>query len=294
MVLGILIEIVKPLINEPALIINQSPTKRLLVIADLHLGIENTLIEKGVQIPSHIQTERLIKKLIGIVEHTKPTSLIILGDLKHSVPTISQMEWMIIPSFFEKLKDIPIHIILGNHESEFQIEGLTTRNIRIHSDQGCMVEVRENHELCKIALFHGHTWPGKELFSADILIMAHNHPIIEFRDELNTRSFEPVWIRAHWDKLKLAKAYLKYLNIKNMKNPLKILQEKYQITINDNTEIIIMPAFNDLLGGIPFNSENSKFIGPLLKSNSIKLDEAEATLLDGIILEKLKEIYLCK
>ncbi|HUX99408.1 MAG TPA: hypothetical protein VMV49_07625, partial [Candidatus Deferrimicrobium sp.] len=93
-----MIEIVKPLINEPALIINQSPTKRLLVIADLHLGIENTLIEKGVQIPSHIQTERLIKKLIGIVEHTKPTSLIILGDLKHSVPTISQMEWMIIPS----------------------------------------------------------------------------------------------------------------------------------------------------------------------------------------------------
>ena len=51
-----------------------------------------------------------------------------------------------------------------------------------------------------------------------------------------------------------------------------------------------MPAFNDLLGGIPFNTKDSKFIGPLLKSNSLELDEAEVLLLDGTILGKIKEI----
>ncbi len=285
-------DVIKPVVNEPALIIEQSSNKRILVIADLHLGIEHTLIKKGVQIPPQIQTDRLINKLKEILKQVQPVSLIILGDIKHSVPVISAMEWQEVPVFFEPFTSLPIHIILGNHESGSQIEGLTTRNITIHHAQGCLLSLEKNGISLKVALFHGHTWPAKDLFNADVVIMAHNHPAIEFRSEFNVRSTEPVWIRAHWDQLKLATAYLKYRNVKKSKNPLKVLQEKFQMVINAHSQIIIMPAFNDLIGGIPFNTRDSKFIGPLLKSKSLNIDEAEAILLDGTILGKIQEIRL--
>jgi len=283
-------EFIKPVLNEPAVLLDESEARRFLVIADLHLGVELTLIKKGVEIPFHVQTNRLIKRLKRIIKQVKPTEIIILGDVKHSVPMISHMEWRIVPPFFEELSDIPIHIILGNHESDAQIEGLTTRNVEIHPAQGWVINLSKNGNNIKVALFHGHTWPGKELFNSDILIMAHNHPAIEFKDDLGVRTYERAWIRLHWNKIKLAKAYLSYQNIKNPKNVLKTLQEKFHVFINDKAEIIILPAFNDLLGGIPFNKKELKFIGPLLKSNSLDLDNAEVMLLDGTLLGKIKNI----
>ena len=130
--------IIRPITNEPALVIEQTPTKKMLVIADLHLGIELTFLEKGVQIPSSIQTNRLSDRLLRILNRVKPSGLIILGDVKHNIPAISNLEWDIVPSFFEKIGNLPIHIITGNHESMDQIEGLTTRNITIHAAEGCI------------------------------------------------------------------------------------------------------------------------------------------------------------
>jgi putative SbcD/Mre11-related phosphoesterase len=284
--------IIRPVINEPALVIEQNPTSKVVLIADLHLGIELTFLEKGVQIPSSIQTNRLSDRLLKILNRIKPSSLIILGDVKHNIPAISNFEWQIIPTFFEKFGDLPIHIITGNHESMAQIEGLTTRNIIIHPAEGWILDVTKNNIPLKIGLFHGHTWPGKDLFNTDILIMAHSHPVIEFKDEFNVRTYEPAWIRAYWDKTKLATAYLKYLNVRNAKNPVTMLQEKFQTVIADHPEILIVPAFNDLLGGSPFNSKEPAYIGPLLKSDCINIDEAEAILLDGTIMGKIKEIRL--
>lgn len=284
--------VIRPIINEPALVIEQNPTSRIVLIADLHLGIELTFLEKGVQIPSSIQTNRLSDRLLTILNQVKPSGLIILGDVKHNIPAITSFEWQMVPTFFEKLRDLPIHIITGNHESMAQIEGLTTRNITIHPAEGWILDVTQKENSLKIGLFHGHTWPGKELLNTDILIMAHSHPVIEFKDEFNVRTYEPAWIRATWNKTKVATAYLKYLNVRNAKNAVTMLQEKFQTEIADHPEILIVPAFNDLLGGSPFNSKEPAFIGPLLKSESINIDEAEAILLDGTIMGKIKEIRL--
>ncbi|MHA1129225.1 MAG: metallophosphoesterase [Candidatus Helarchaeota archaeon] len=280
-----------PITNEPALLLNKSPNQKYLVIADLHLGIEHKLLEKGVRIPVLTQTQRLIKKLKEIVKTVKPTSIIILGDVKHSIPIISPIEWQIVPIFFGNFRDYSIHIIIGNHDSKAQLEGLTTRNIFIHSARGCIITLTQNDSPLKVGLFHGHIWPDKQLFNVDVLIMAHNHPVIEFRNKFNVKTYEPTWIRAHWDRSKLAQAYLKHLKGKKTQTPLKILEDTYHITIASHTEILIMPAFNDLLGGIPFNNvEKTKFIGPLLNSQSVALDDAEVILLDGTILGKIREI----
>ena len=285
---------IRPVLNEPALVLEGSAGGRYLVIADLHLGIEHSLTEKGVQIPSSIQTKRVLKRLLKIIKRVQPTGLIILGDVKHNVPSISQQEWQVIPPFFEKLKTLSVYIIPGNHDALEQIEGLTPRNVSLQPAHGCLIEIQGHDKTMKVGLFHGHTWPGEALFQADVIIMAHNHPVIEFRNQFNVKMIEPVWIYTHWDKGKLARAYLKHKNIKKPKNPIRILEDKFQISINEQTQVIIMPGFNDLLGGIPFNAKDPTFIGPLLKSKSLNLEMAEAILLDGTILGKLKEIRMDK
>ena len=52
----------KPIIDEPAILVKE---KKLLVIADLHIGIEKELRENGLQIPS--QTNVMEQRLISIL-----------------------------------------------------------------------------------------------------------------------------------------------------------------------------------------------------------------------------------
>ncbi|MCW3982051.1 MAG: metallophosphoesterase, partial [Candidatus Bathyarchaeota archaeon] len=69
----------------PALVV-RGKHRRLLVIADLHIGWEVALAQEGVYIPS--QTPRILNRLQKIVKMTKPTRLIILGDVKHTVAKV--------------------------------------------------------------------------------------------------------------------------------------------------------------------------------------------------------------
>ncbi|MEM2876284.1 MAG: phosphoesterase, partial [Candidatus Bathyarchaeia archaeon] len=59
--------------------------------------------------------------------------------------------------------------------------------------------------------------------------------------------------------------------------------------------LIILPSFNEVLGGIPINlgresEESNNFIGPILRSNHVDIENAEAYLLDGTFLGNIKQI----
>jgi hypothetical protein len=58
-------------------------------------------------------------------------------------------------------------------------------------------------------------------------------------------------------------------------------------------KVIIMPAFNDLLGGVPVNEKrpSDELLGPLLKNEFIDMEKSELYLLDGTFLGKLKNLY---
>jgi metallophosphoesterase superfamily enzyme len=56
-------------------------------------------------------------------------------------------------------------------------------------------------------------------------------------------------------------------------------------------EVFIMPAFNELCGGVPFNeSTKEDLLGPVFSSGAIELENAEVYLLDGTRLGLLKNI----
>jgi hypothetical protein len=57
-----------------------------------------------------------------------------------------------------------------------------------------------------------------------------------------------------------------------------------------------MPSFNDFLGGRPINRKSKgnltkyQTLGPLLRSKSIKIEDAELFLLDGTFLGTVKQL----
>ena len=73
----------------PALVIEN--TERLLIVADLHFGIEADLAAHGMHFRSH-STERL-DRLMKTIDATNPDRLILLGDVKHSIPSLTRQEW---------------------------------------------------------------------------------------------------------------------------------------------------------------------------------------------------------
>jgi hypothetical protein len=253
---------ITPILNEPILIAENKTLS--LIIADLHLGIEWDLYHSGITIPS--QTNKLLKKITTHLKQTKPDQIILLGDVKHNVPQTSWQEKTEIPAFITELAShAKVYITPGNHDGD--IEHLLQEQI---DDELCTITPAKGSIIDDIAYFHGHTWPAPELLQTPYIITAHNHPHIQLTDTLRHTIQQPVWIRTTLHKTPFEKHY-----------------QPYQIQWT-NPELIITPAFNQLCGGIPFNTTPpNKLLGPIFTKQAVKLHNAQAYLLDGTNLGNL-------
>jgi len=274
---------IRPLIPFPVLLIEER-SERTLVVADLHIGWEISLVDKGIHIPSQIT--RIQKKLLQVIEASKPERIIFLGDLKQAIPRISFEEWKSVPEFLEAVQKhvSDVSVVLGNHDGE--LEPLTPRSVKIFPSGGIVVGKEE-----RFGLFHGHAWPSPKVLEREVLVMGHIHPILLFRDTLSVWTMGQVWVKAKCDPHRLAKAYLKYLNVKATSAPEKTLREKLGIELKEAT-LIIMPAFNDLVGGVSINRLERRLIGPMLGSGSVRLNDAELYLLDGTYVGAVKQLQM--
>jgi len=237
-------------LTEPALLIGKT-----LVIADLHIGLEYEIYKSGITIPSQIN--KLKERIDKLIKQTKAKHLIILGDVKHQVPTISWQEYKEIPKFLDHFK-IKMSIIKGNHDGN--IERLAPKEIDIYDAQGFKIN--------NVLLTHGQAWPFMGDLDAECLIMGHVHPAVEFWTE-NFRSIEHCWLKCEIDNEKLFKKY-------KIKTKLK--------------QGIVMPTFNHLVGGMAFNSKDFEPLGPLLKNEVLKWKKSEVYLLDGTFLGNLENL----
>ena len=244
--------------NYPALFIEEIG---VLAIADLHIGIEHELYESGINIPFQIkQTTEVIENLI---KKTKAKKLVILGDLKHKVPGMSWQELKDLPNLLSELSSkIEVIVCKGNHDD--QIEKIVPEGITVHESKG--------FKIGKFGFIHGHAWPTKELIACDYLVTSHIHPTVQFMDKLGYRIIQPVWIKGKIDQEKIKK--------------------RYKLKKTGKLEMIIVPAFNQLLGGTSVNvkRKNDELLGPLLKNDFVDMDNSELYLLDGTYLGKLKNI----
>src|SRR5438445_371599 len=89
----------EPIPDEPVLMADDA-----LVVADLHIGLEEELREKGVHIPS--RAEVMSRKLAEIASRRGASRIIILGDVKHLVPKMTSRERRDVYVFFRDLPSV--------------------------------------------------------------------------------------------------------------------------------------------------------------------------------------------
>ena len=272
-----------PLFPYPALLLRKGED-RVLVVADLHIGWEIALAEQGIHVPS--QTPRIKEKLLKLIDLYKPTSLLFLGDVKHTIARVGYGEWRDIPDLFETLgqKVSDISIVLGNHDGNLM--PLLPSAVKIVNSAGIALH--------NAGFFHGNAWPAPEILQCHSLVIGHVHPTVAFRDPLGFRITAQVWVRASIDQKQLAKAFLSGMGYKPKtgENPLKLLQRDFNAKFRAS-EFYIMPYFNEFLGGRPINRSSGRYgksgksieyLGPLLRSGGVDIENAETYLLDGTFL----------
>ena len=269
----------------PAALIKAEKTKTL-VIADPHLGWEMALQAKGIHVPS--QTPKLLKKLIAILDKQKPDKLLILGDVKYTIVMTEPGEWHDIPDFFNELKKHvkEIEIIRGNHDAN--LEPLLPENIKLLPATGTIIG--------NTGLFHGHKWPSPALLKCKTLIMGHLHPVVVFRDPGSFRLTREVWVKTKCNTSQLSRILLQKHRIKIDDTPENTMQKHYNFK-PQSSQVFIMPSFNDFLGGRPINDTRPQkdqtaktLIGPLLRSETVDMENAEIYLLDGTYLGTLNQL----
>jgi hypothetical protein len=265
----------KPVKDYPALL-HIHKQHRTLIIADLHLGWEIGLSKKGIHVPS--QTGKILQKLLETVDTANPNTLVILGDVKHTIAKAESGEWKDIPEFFEALQNriSDIQIIRGNHDGN--LEPLLPPNIRVHPPTGIVLNT--------VGLFHGHTWPARKLLSCRTLVMGHAHPTVALRDSLGFQMTTPVWVKIKSESRRLEAVYLKSQRAETRK-----AAKRYGVKPRVK-QLLMMPCFNDFLGGRPVNkkSEHKSYVGPILRSEATNVNKGEVYLLDGTFLGTVEQL----
>lgn len=275
----------KPIGSEPALLLRHGK-ERVVVVGDLHIGWEVTLAQQGIHVPS--QTSKMLERLRKIVLDQKPSRIVMLGDVKHSVTGAELEEWRDVPEFFEALlKIVPsIQVISGNHDGN--LEPLTPSQVELMGPTGLALWK-------KFGLLHGHAWPSPAILGCETLILGHLHPAITLRDALGYRLTKPAWVTAPCDAKKLLQGTMKAAGVTKKGNLEEMLAEKFGVKLKVR-RCVFVPPFNDFLGGRPVNSKRieeshaGERLGPILRSGAIDMDEAEVHLLDGTYLGHVEQL----
>ena len=228
----------------PALMIEGD--KKSLVITDLHLGFENALSLNNVFLGKNKIVTEITKEIELIIDKTKPDSLILLGDVKSGINSITKVEWETVPVFFENItKLIDTILVPGNHDAN--IEKLIPNEITLAGSKGIIID--------DILLTHGHTMPSENFSQINTIVMGHIHPV--FFEKESLINGERVWVSIISDKQ-------------------KIFHSK-----SGELELIILPSFNKY-----FYATQKKFYKKSISPIIEKMDVIQAKILrlDGTII----------
>jgi uncharacterized protein len=165
----------------PALLVSNK--KDVLVIADLHLGIESDLELHGIHFKSRSRQRH--QKIITCIKETAPDIILLLGDVKHSIPRTTRQEYRELPDLLTSLRNLSSLMLMpGNHDigiERFLNEG------ELLPKEGALVD--------GTGYLHGHTYPDPSL-EGHLIICGHHHPLVCLRDEVGCSLRAPAYLFA--------------------------------------------------------------------------------------------------
>lgn len=228
-----------------------------LLISDLHLGLEKEMAKKGFSLPAY--TVKMVGRVRDLAERYGTKRLAVLGDVKHTVGKVEDIDWGVVPWFFDTMLDLfeSVEVVPGNHDGN--IKTVLPARVTLHPSKGTVIGAGRG----RVGVAHGHAWPSEEAIACKNLVIGHSHFTYEMRDNLGSRSRESVWVRASYDVAQLMEG------------------AGYKSKAKGDGKLTVMPPFNRLVGGQPINRSKSFQFGPVLSSRSVSLEEADIFLLDG-------------
>ena len=235
--------LVEPVPGEPAATADLGH-ETALVVADYHAGFERSLQRDGVVVPSRAEARR--RHVLTLLEQTGTDRVVFLGDLGHDIGEAAGVERDELEALVDTIP-VPITLVKGNHDGKLQ----DVLDVDITPSNGA--------RFGDVGFVHGHTWPGADALSADVLCVGHEHPTVRLEDEVGGRRIERAWLRGPVDG-----------------KPFAAFHDSADIPIPD--EIVVFPAFNDLVGGTWVNVQGQAFLSPFLPD---ACPRATAYLLDG-------------
>ena len=186
--------------SEPALIVEEK--RKNLVISDLHIGFEHKFSSNKNTVRKNSSINEIISNVTKIIKKENPDTLILLGDVKSSIQSITNSEWRDVPYFFEEIKNsLEVILIPGNHDSN--IDKLIPSDVTVISSKGMIID--------DVLLTHGHTMPSKNYSSVNNIIMGHIHPV--YFDKNSLLNGERIWISIKTEKSKIFSSTRGELNI---------------------------------------------------------------------------------
>jgi uncharacterized protein len=186
--------------SEPALILEGD--KKNLVISDLHIGFEHKFSSNRSLVEKNSSINDIISNITKIIKKEKPDTLILLGDIKSSIQTITKSEWKDVPYFFEEVsKLLEVILIPGNHDAN--IDKLIPNDVTLISAKGMIMD--------DVLLTHGHTMPSENYSNVSNIIMGHIHPV--YFDKNSLLNGERIWITIKTDKSEIFSSTKGKINI---------------------------------------------------------------------------------
>jgi hypothetical protein len=154
---------------------------KTLVIADLHLGYEESLSQKGVLVPK-LQFKDTYERLTNCLETLDCETVVITGDLKHEFGLLGYNERKEIIGIIDLILTNckKLIIIKGNHDVALPFL-FKKKNI----------ELVEYYSVGEFFICHGDELTGDEAMRhAAVIIIGHEHPAIGLRHGRKYESFK--------------------------------------------------------------------------------------------------------
>jgi len=158
------------------------PQRHTLVVADLHLGYEESMRRAGVMLPeTHFadivaRIERMLCAVGASKEH--PAQLIVNGDLRHTFGPLNRSEWKELNAFFEHVAPLcaAITVVQGNHDPALNVFAARYAGVSVcaqYTQQGWLY-------------IHGDQMPDLTDHIQHIVI-GHEHPALSLEDPVTGR-----------------------------------------------------------------------------------------------------------
>jgi metallophosphoesterase superfamily enzyme len=194
-----------------------------------------------------------LDRVLACIEDGRPDLVLLLGDVKHSVPLTTRQEYRELPLLLREIRSrAPMKLVPGNHDGgieRFLEEG------ELLPARGALID--------GVGYLHGHTYPDPSLLG-HLLVIGHHHPMIALRDEVGCALRDRAYLLTSVDE-----------------GCLGLGDEGRGEGEPGPTRVLVMPAFNELTG-YDLTRMGESTLGPL--SRCMDFVNAEVFLTDGTYL----------